>query len=126
MAKKSGFQKIAVATDHYQAVILNRYMKKHCPEVDMLVIDHKKIELLSFLPEIDAESAYKENFVSITEREDPAKRFKGTMGKNVKLAEDDSVQVQERPVLAGIQRIIEPVAPAAAMFLSSFHDTGKH
>ncbi len=126
MAKKAGYKKIAVATDHYQAVILNRYMKKHCPDVDMLVIDHKKIDLLSFLPEIDAESAYQENFVSIIEREDKAKRFQGTMGKNVKLEQQDSVIVQERPVLAGIQRIMEPVAPGAASFISSFYDGGKN
>ena len=37
----------------------------------------------SELPKIDAESAYTDLFVSLAERENKLKRFKGTMGKNI-------------------------------------------
>ena len=85
MAKEMGFQKIALATDPFQSRLLRSFTKKYCPGVkaipvvfDRLQIDDKP------LPVIDATSAFRENFVSITDRETFWQRFKGTMGKRVK------------------------------------------
>jgi len=85
MAKEMGFQKIALATDPFQSRLLRSFAKKYCPGVksipvvfDLLHIDDKP------LPVIDATSAFRENFVSITDRETFWQRFKGTMGRRVK------------------------------------------
>jgi len=40
-------------------------------------------------PEIDPSSAFADDFVAITEREDPGTRFLGTMGKFIKFEEGD-------------------------------------
>src|SRR6218665_3373110 len=34
MAQKMGFKKIAVATDKYQAVIINNFIKRKCPKIE--------------------------------------------------------------------------------------------
>jgi uncharacterized SAM-binding protein YcdF (DUF218 family) len=85
MAKEMGFQKIALATDPFQSRLLRSFTKKYCPGIkaipvvfDRLQIDDKP------LPVIDATSAFRENFVSITDRETFWQRFRGTMGKRVK------------------------------------------
>jgi len=85
LAKKLGFKKIAVATDPYQAIVIRKFIKKNCPEIDVVKIDYDKINLLSPLPTINPSSAFVKSFVSLTERESRFKRFKGTLGKNIKL-----------------------------------------
>lgn len=85
MAKNMGFDKIALATDPFQAGMLRSFMKRYCPGMkaipiifDTMNIDEKK------LPDINPQSAFIENFVPITERESFWQRFNGTLGKKVK------------------------------------------
>jgi len=110
MARQLGFKSIAVATDQYQAVILNRYIKKNCPDVTILPIDYDKIDLIMApWPNIDASSAHVDNFVPLPEREDRAERFKGTLGKKVSFSENDSTYANARtPRLAGVERLLNP------------------
>lgn len=85
MAKEKGFEKIAVATDPYQAALLRRFIRRYTPGVKTvpIVFDLLDIEDRS-LPKIDTTAAYVKDFVSITERESFWERFRGTMGKRVR------------------------------------------
>lgn len=101
MAKELGFKRIAVATDGYQACLIKGYVKKKFPEVKIITINYKKINMHGEWPEIDAESAYAENFVSLAKRENKIKRMKGTMGMNViDQAKDSSLVYRRVPILA--------------------------
>lgn len=92
MAKKKGFDKIALATDPYQAALLRRFIKRYTPGVKAVPIVFSMLDVDDrSLPKIDTTAAYVENFVSITEREGFWERFRGTMGKRVR---DDVKQVR--------------------------------
>jgi len=97
MAKRLGFKKIAVATDLYQAIIINRFIKKNCPDLTVIPIEYDKINLFTATwPEIDPSSAFVDTFVSIVEREDRVRRFKGTLGKNINFSQNDSSDFPEK------------------------------
>ncbi len=101
MAKELGFKRIALATDHYQAYLLQGYIKKKFPGVAIITIGYKKINMNAKWPEIDAESAYAENFVSLAKRENKIKRFKGTMGMNIiDYKKDSSIAYRRVPIVA--------------------------
>ncbi|MCW3083366.1 MAG: YdcF family protein [Bacteroidetes bacterium] len=122
MARKMGFKRIAVATDQYQTVILNMYIKKNCPDVEILTIDFSKIDLITApWPEIDASCAYVDNFVSLPDREKRGERFKGTLGKNVSFPGNDSTYIGSKtPRMAGIERMVNPLI-ARTPFLSAIY-----
>ena len=77
--------------------LVTRYEFKAIPVVfDRMQIDDKP------LPAIDATSAFKEDFVSITERETFWQRFKGTMGKRVKReVKEEKKEEKNKKVPAG-------------------------
>lgn len=85
-SKKLGFQKIALATDPYQAKQLKSYAKLRISRsvaVIPIVFDTlRAMEPMMIDPVIDYEKALNKNFVSILERESGWKRFKGTMSWN--------------------------------------------
>lgn len=86
-SKKLGFNKIALATDPFQAKQLRRFAKKKIsPAVDIIpfVIDTlKSIQPFMIDPAINYKLAYNKDFISIKKRESLWKRLKGTMGKNI-------------------------------------------
>ena len=85
MAKEKGFEKIALATDPYQASLLRRFMKRYTPDMQSIPIVFGILDIDDrSLPKIDTTGAYVANFVSITQRESFWQRFRGTMGKKVK------------------------------------------
>lgn len=101
MAKDLGFKRIALATDAYQAYLLKGYVKKKFPGVELITIEYKKIDMHCVWPEIDGETAYAENFVSLAKRENKIKRMKGTMGMNIIDQEKDTALAYRRvPILA--------------------------
>jgi len=86
LARKLGFQKIAVASDPFQSNLLMGFTKRrfklpitHIPYV---------IPILSTIDDVDpkivADSAKVENFKSILETQSKWHRFRGTRGKNIK------------------------------------------
>lgn len=82
MAKKMGFKQIALATDTYQAKMLKRFIKNTMKgEIDIIPIVYDSLSALN--PIIKFDKAFKENFVSITEREGFWKRLNGTRGNNI-------------------------------------------
>ncbi len=96
MAKKLGFKKIALATDQYQAIILRKFIKKNFPEVEIIKIEYDKINLMNApWPEIETSSAHVNEFVSIVDREDRMHRFKGTLGKNIYLNNNNPADCDE-------------------------------
>lgn len=85
MAKEKGFEKIALATDPYQAAMLRRFMRRYCPGMKNVPIVFSRLDIDDrSLPKIDTTAAYASDFISIMERESFWERFKGTMGKRVK------------------------------------------
>ena len=85
MAREKGFEKIALATDPYQAALLKSFMKRYTPGVKSIPIVFSMLDIDDrSLPKIDTTAAFVHNFVPITKRESFWERFKGTMGKRVK------------------------------------------
>lgn len=86
-SKKLGFNKIALATDPFQAKQLRSFAKRRLSErVDVIPIVFdtlKAMEPTMTDPVIDPQKAFNKNFVSITKRESFWKRFKGTMSWNI-------------------------------------------
>jgi hypothetical protein len=86
-AKSLGFDKIALASDPFQTKMLKRFMRIRVnSDVRLIpfVIDTlKKLEPEMIDPPINHQQAFKNDFVSILERESFWKRLKGTRGKNL-------------------------------------------
>ncbi|MCG9912523.1 MAG: YdcF family protein [Flavobacteriales bacterium] len=85
LAKKLGFNRIAVASDQYQSFMLHEVYERF-KLYDLEFVPMK----VSFMREVDKtpiainpESAKVKNFVALTERQSFADRFKGTRGKYV-------------------------------------------
>ncbi|MDW7693833.1 YdcF family protein [Flammeovirgaceae bacterium SG7u.111] len=87
-AKKMGFEKIALATDPFQSAMVKKFVKKHKLDIAYLpvVFDTLK-EIEQINPPIDPAPAFIKNFISLPDREGFWKRFRGTLGKNVKEVE---------------------------------------
>lgn len=85
IAKKQGFKRIALATDPFQSGSLRSFIKKHELPIDLIPIVFDTIgKIDKYEPEIDPTSAKETNFVSIKKRESFFKRFRGTLGKQIK------------------------------------------
>jgi uncharacterized SAM-binding protein YcdF (DUF218 family) len=90
LAKKMGFQKIAIASDPFQSKLLMGFTKRRFKQQ----IDHIPyvIPVLATIDDVDpkivADSAKVENFRSIVETQSKWYRFRGTRGKNIKFIEE--------------------------------------
>jgi hypothetical protein len=86
-AKKLGFNKIALATDPFQAKMLRSFIEKKMEaNIALIPIVFDTLNAMTpsmYDPKIEYEKALVENFVSITEREGFWKRLKGTRGLNM-------------------------------------------
>jgi hypothetical protein len=123
MAKEMGFKKIAVATDRYQAAIISNFIKRKCPDIEIVVIEYDKIDLFNAKwPEIDPTSAFVNTFVSLPRRENYLKRFKGTLGKNVP-AEDDASYV---PSIVSVKGIKKATSLASSMVVNFYNAYAVH
>jgi uncharacterized SAM-binding protein YcdF (DUF218 family) len=91
LAKKLGFEKIAVATDPFQAKMLKGYPRKLKLKIDFIpfIIDSLREMDKKENVKIDAEKAKVKNFSSIVDRQSRFKRIWGTIGKNIKRDEGD-------------------------------------
>ncbi|MCG8701123.1 MAG: YdcF family protein [Bacteroidales bacterium] len=87
LAKKLGFKNIALASDPFQSKMLEKFAHKVVsPDIEFVPIVFDKLrELEPYMvdPEIDAQKAYAEDFVSLVERESFRERFKGTRGQKL-------------------------------------------
>ncbi len=85
IARKQGFETVAIATDPFQSHFLRNYPEKINVNVHFVPIVFKTLFSLNMRDiEINPESAYVENFVSLQKRESFGKRLQGTRGKNIK------------------------------------------
>ena len=85
MAKAMGFEKIALATDPFQARTLKGFVKEYCAGMTSVPIALGILDLNSrILPVINDSGALVKDFVSITERESFRQRLRGTRGLKVK------------------------------------------
>lgn len=86
-ARKLGFQKIALATDPFQAKMLKRFTKKVVsPEVGIIpfVSDILKVMEKDMIdPEIEYQKAFRTEFIPLSERKNMRERFRGTRGQNI-------------------------------------------
>jgi len=84
MAQKMGFNKIAIATDPLQSLLLISFCKKKSLPIDFIPIVQDSLLTISMKDVcINQEEAKVNNFVSILERESKIKRLKGTLGLNI-------------------------------------------
>lgn len=86
MAHQLGFEKIALATDPFQTLMVRGFIHKHCPDVKVIPVIFQRIDMKSkvWMPSIDPRLAKKEGYVNLTNRESFWERFKGTRGKKIK------------------------------------------
>ncbi len=91
LARKMGFNKIAIASDPYQSSLLMGFTKRRFKQPPIVHIPFI-IDTLSHLdkihPQINPDSAKVENFKSIVEKQTKWQRFKGTLGKNIQFEKD--------------------------------------
>lgn len=85
LAKRQGFNKIALATDPFQNAFLKKFAKKKKLDIAFLPILFDTLSQIDKIdPPVDVSGAYIKNFVALPDREGFFKRFKGTLGKNMK------------------------------------------
>lgn len=86
MAYSLGFKSIVLTTDPFQTALLKRFLKrKYDPNIAKMPFI---IDVLSTIDtaqyKIDPSSAYRENFVSIVERQSKFQRFRDTAGRKTR------------------------------------------
>ena len=85
-SKKAGFTTIAVATDPFQAKQIRKFTEKLDPAIDLIPIVFDTLKTMEpgmTNPTIEYKLAFKENFISLEQREGFWKRTRGTFGKNI-------------------------------------------
>jgi uncharacterized SAM-binding protein YcdF (DUF218 family) len=89
MAKKMGFEKIAVATDPFQSNTLKTYAWDYGIPVAFIPIVYDSLRRFNIDSsfQIDPSEAYVNDFVPLPQRENSIKRFMGTLGFEIKKAE---------------------------------------
>lgn len=92
LGKEKGFTRIALATDPFQTFMLTSTIKtKLHHKVGIVPIVFPTIQKMDKRdPEIQANKAFVENFTSIEERENPVKRFMGTLGLQIDYKADQA------------------------------------
>lgn len=84
IARDLGFKRIGVATDPFQAWMLEPLIQKYCAGVDLIPIVYAKIKSdHEPIPTINCSDAIVNNFVALRERETRAQRYSGTKGRRV-------------------------------------------
>jgi uncharacterized SAM-binding protein YcdF (DUF218 family) len=87
MARKLGFERIALATDQFQAKMLKRFTKKIVsPDVGIIPFVVDTLEALQPLmidPRIDFNRAFVKDFTPLQEKENFLQRFRGTRGLDI-------------------------------------------
>lgn len=87
LAKKMGYERIALASDSFQTKLLINFMKKRVSsELGLIPVSYGRVD--TFIrtlpePEIDPVPAYIENFIPLHKRESMSRRLRGTRGKNI-------------------------------------------
>ncbi len=85
--KKSGFNRMALASDPFQSKMLKKFIRKKVRKdvgIIPFVIDTlKKIEPTMIDPVINYEQAFNKNFISIKKRDSFWKRMRGTIKGNI-------------------------------------------
>ncbi len=90
IAKKEGFDRIALATDPFQNNSLKSFLKKFELPIDQLPAVFDTLGVPSKIePVINNTSAINESFVSIKSRETFFQRLGGTFGRNIVWNEED-------------------------------------
>jgi uncharacterized SAM-binding protein YcdF (DUF218 family) len=99
MARKMGFNKIALATDPFQTKMIGAFLRRHCKGIALLPIDFKQLALIARpLPVICADKCKKtEGFVALPQRESFWKRLRGTFGHHINFKEHDGNAYAECP-----------------------------
>ncbi len=108
VAKKQGFKRIALATDPFQSGTLRSFIKKHDLPIDLIPIVFDTIgKIDKYEPEINADLAKEDNFVSIKKRESFFKRFNGTLGKQIKWKSEELPNEKLRRKYRRKNRLVE-------------------
>jgi len=86
-AQQLGFKKVALASDPFQSKLLRSYARRRVSTaiqfIPFVVDTLKKMQPAMTDPQIPYSKAFKENFISITQRDSFWKRLKGTIRGNI-------------------------------------------
>jgi uncharacterized SAM-binding protein YcdF (DUF218 family) len=87
LAKKLGFNRIALASDPFQSKQLQRYIRKKVSDsvaiIPFVADTLKIIEPGMVDPPVDYQQAFKKDFIPLKKREGFWKRWRGTRGRNI-------------------------------------------
>lgn len=84
LAENLGFEKVALATDPFQNMLLTRFARKNDLNVDFLPIVFDTLKHIKKpTPEINHAAAYVKDFEPLPEKEGFWKRLRGTLGGNI-------------------------------------------
>ncbi|ELR71288.1 hypothetical protein C900_02903 [Fulvivirga imtechensis AK7] len=84
LARAQGFEKIALATDPIQSVLLMMYAEDKVNDVKYLPIRYRLLDsVYEKDPVIDPSTAYVDDFIALPERESFFERLRGTMGEGI-------------------------------------------
>ncbi|MCF6184645.1 MAG: YdcF family protein [Bacteroidales bacterium] len=86
LARKHGFEKIALATDPVQNFTVWKFKTDNSLDIRSIPLIFSQIDTFMNLksPKINPVPAFDNNFISIEKRESKFKQFKGTLGLNIK------------------------------------------
>jgi len=93
MAKQLGFKKVAVATDIFQTILLNNFLKRRCERMVSVPVVFKRIyknrKTPPILPIIDVTAAHVDeaDFIPLNDKENFFKRLSGTLGLQINFKE---------------------------------------
>ena len=92
-AQKLGFKKIALASDPFQTYSLRRFIRKKVSRdivmLPMVGDTMRSMNPVMIDPDIKSITAYNKDFISIKKREGFFKRLRGTLGRNIKLVQEE-------------------------------------
>jgi len=98
LGKRAGFQRMAIASDPFQARLLKSFARKMKLDLGILPMVFDSVETFDLNKPIliDPSTAYQTKFISIEKRESFWKRLKGTLGKNLKPDSLDHANFRKR------------------------------
>jgi len=98
LGKRKGFMRMAVASDPFQSKMLHSFARQEDLDLDVLPMVFDSVETMPLDAKIiiDPMNAHIKDFCSIEKREKFWKRFRGTLGKNLKRDSADALFLKKK------------------------------
>ncbi|UTW63848.1 YdcF family protein [bacterium SCSIO 12741] len=97
LAKKLGFEKVALATDPYQGAMMFKHNRKFDLNIPYIPLLYDSLFTMEFEEvKIDYQKAYVDSFVKLNERLSPIDQYKNSMGRRVKQQIKDEKKAEKK------------------------------